>query len=95
MTNYTVTCINQHNDEIIVVAQGTQDTNMMPYSIFYSNSGQDFINFNVIVENNFQLNCPYAYVYNGVIYTNSYGIKENAANFLNDDTVFIYQINVQ
>ena len=95
MINNQITCINQYKDEIIVVAQDSQDTNMMPFSIFYSsNNGQNFINLNVIVENNFQLSCPCAYVYNGVIYTCSFGIKEHTFDFLNDDTVFIYKFNV-
>jgi hypothetical protein len=96
-SDYRTSCINQYNDEIVVVSQDNLDTNMMSLYIFYSpNNGKDFIKLNVVTENNFQLWCPFnIYVYNGVIYTISMGIKTSATDFISLNKSFLYKFNVK
>ena len=96
-SGYIPTTINQYKDEIIVVAQDIYDSNMMPLYIFYSpNNGADFIKLNLVVKNNFQLWSPFnVYVYDGVIYLISLGIKETASNFIFSDKNFLHTFNVK
>jgi hypothetical protein len=96
-SDYRTSCINQYNDEIVVVSQDSLDTNMMSLYIFYSpNNGTDFIKLNVVTENNFQLWCPFnVYVYNGVIYAISMGIKTSATDFIQQNKNFLYKFNVK
>ena len=96
-SDYRTSCINQYNDEIVVVSQDSLDTNMMSLYIFYSpNNGTDFIKLNVVTENNFQLWCPFnVYVYNGVIYVISNGIKTSATDFISLNKSFLYKFNVK
>ena len=96
-SDYRTSCINQYNDEIVVVSQDSLDTNMMSLYIFYSpNNGTDFIKLNVVTENNFQLWCPFnVYVYKGVIYTISMGIKTSATDFIQQNNRFLYKFNVK
>lgn len=96
-SDYRTSCINQYNDEIVVVSQDSLDTNMMSLYIFYSpNNGTDFIKLNVVTENNFQLWCPFnVYVYNGVIYVISIGIKTSATDFISLNKSFLYKFNVK
>jgi hypothetical protein len=96
-SDYRTSCINQYNDEIVVVSQDSLDTNMMSLYIFYSpNNGTDFIKLNVVTENNYQLWCPFnVYVYNGVIYVISIGIKTSATDFINQNKSFLYKFNVK
>ena len=96
-SDYRTSYINQYNDEIVVVSQDSLDKNMMPLYIFYSpNNSTDFIKLNVVTENNFQLWCPFnVYVYKGVIYTISMGIKTSATDFIQQNNRFLYKFNVK
>ena len=97
---YQIIQIYQYKDEIIVLLQDESDEDMMPVYIFYSpDNGNNFIKLNVIVSifNNQlrQLASGFndVYVYNGVIYANSNGLK--ISKFFFEPNSFLYKFNAK
>ena len=92
--------IYQYKDEITLLLQDESDEDMMPVYIFYSpDNGNNFIKLNVIVSifNNQlrQLASGFndVYVYNGVIYANSNGLK--ISKFFFEPNSFLYKFNAK